>query len=404
MNPFLYILFFAFSILILIQFIFDPNVIVNNDLNGNIVPLLHFKESIFDYHKFPQWNPYINQGIPIISDPLYGIYNPLISIPILIFPYQSAIKVTYFASLFIACISMFLLLRLYKISNVSSTIIALTYASGTYFASRIVAGHLEKVVSFALLPLFLYCLIKIMRAKNVLWAGLGAIVISLILFSGDIYNALFCLYSLAAVFIYSLFKDKKASFYIFLTGILFLLFSSIKIIPMIELQNYISKIKEPYIGDLNLLSLILNLFLPFDDIISKIFPSQTVSTGFGWWESLAFIGPIATLGLIYIIKALFTKRGSELSLLIVLTVLFFLLSTPGSLFNPIRYITYIIEPLQYFHVPSRILALWGIVILVSLGIFIDKWKRRKLAISLLLINLIIVFTYSQYVLFTRKFE
>ena len=193
MNLGLYILFFISSVLILIQFILDPNIIVNNDLNGNIVPLLHFKQSILTNHQFPQWNQYINQGIPSVADPLYGIYNPIIGIPILLLPYQAAIKIMYFISIFLSCVSMFYLARLFKISTIVSSIIALTYASGSYLSSRIVAGHLEKVISFAFLPLFLFCLIKTTQTKNVLWCGITAIILSLILFSGDIYNTLYSL-------------------------------------------------------------------------------------------------------------------------------------------------------------------------------------------------------------------
>ena len=404
MNFRLYILFFISSILILIQFILDPNIIVNNDLNGNIVPLLHFKESILVHNQFPQWNPYINQGIPTVADPLYGIYNPLIGIPILLFPYHMAIKVMYFFAIFLSCISMFKLLKLFKISNIVSSIIAITYASGTYLSSRIIAGHLEKVISFAFLPLFLLCLIKMTRAKNVLWSGLTAIILSLILFSGDIYNTLFCLYALAAVFIFYLFKDRKVSIYVALTVVFFLLFSSIKILPMIQLQDYISKIKEPFVGGLNILSITYNLFFPFDLLIPKAISLKHLSTGFGWWESLSFIGPLSFLGLFFILRSAFAKHDKGMTILVLLTVLFILLSTPDSRLNPFHYITSTVETLQYFHVPSRILALWGIIILLSLGIFLDKWNRRRFAISLLLVNLLVVYAFSQSVLANRKFE
>lgn len=399
-----FILFSIFSVLILIPFLLDPDIINGNDLNGNIVPLLHFKESILIHHQFPQWNQYINQGIPTTADPLYGIYNPIIGIPILLFQYPIAIKVTYFISVLLACISMFLLTRLFKIRHSVSLIIALTFASCTYLSSRIIAGHLEKVVSFAFLPLFLFCLIKVTKEKNVLWAGVTAAILSLILFTGDIYNTLYCLYSLAAVILFYIIKDKKTAYFLALTILLFLLFSSIKIFPMIELQNYISKIKEPFIGGLNPLSMFYNLFFPFDSFLTKIFPVKNFSTDFGWWESLAFIGPISLCGVFYIFNSVFKKHDSKISILIVLTCLFVILATPNSKINPLHYLISHVGILQYFHVPSRILALWGVIILLCFGIFMNSWKKKNLAIILLVINLIVVFLFSRDILKTRQFD
>ena len=404
MNHRHYILFFISTIFILLQFLLTPNIINGNDLNGNIVPLLHFKESILINLQFPQWNPYIHQGIPAIADPLYGIYNPIISLPVLLFDYQLAIKVMYFIAVFLSCISMFSLLKLFKISEKLSMIIAITYASGTYLFSRIIAGHLEKVISYGFLPLFIFCLIRTIQRKNILWSGLTAIVISLILFTGDIYNAMYCLYSLFTLLLFYLFKDKKISLYLFLALLLFLLFSSIKILPMLELQHYISKVKEPFVGGLNAITFLTNLFFPYEKVLSPFFPPIYFSTGFGWWESLTFIGPFSLLGLFFIFRSAFKKHSKELSVLIILTILFLFLSSPESKLNPYHYLISSIGVLQYFHVPSRILALWSVVILVCLGLSLNQWKRKNIAYVLLTINLLIVFTYSQLIFQTTEFK
>ncbi len=403
MNKKTLLLFLIFAFIFSVQFIFNPNFFVNNDLNGNIVPLLHFKQSILTYHQFPLWNTYINQGIPSVADPLYGIYNPLVSIPILLLPYEIAIKIMYLLAIFLSCISMYMLLKLYKVSSLVSSIIAITYASGTYISSRINAGHLEKIISFPLLPLLLFSLIKLTQEKNILWSGITAIILSLILFSGDIYNAQYYLYSIASIFLLFLFKDRKTSLYLMLSVILFFLFSSIKILPMLQLPDYISKIKEPFVGGLNLISLTYNLFLPVDPIFLNLFSTSDYSTGFGWWESLSFIGPFSALGLLYILKSSFSKIDTEKLIIIILSILFLLLSAPDSLLNPYHYLISNVETLKFFHVPSRILALWGMIILLFFGIFLDKFKDKKLAIAILLINFLIVFIYSQNILREKQF-
>lgn len=397
------LLFFGASFIILYQFLSKDNIINTNDLNGNIVPLLHFKEALIKHNHFPQWNIFMNQGLPVIADPLYGIYNPLISIPLLLFSYQIAIKITYFLSIFLSCITMFYLLKLYNVKTPISLIISLTYAGGSYVASRIVAGHLEKVVSFPLLPFFVLCLAKTIKEKNLLWSGLTAITISLILFAGDIYNALFCLYCGFFTMVFYFFKEKKSSIYLMYSLILFSAFSSVKILPMIELQNYISKIKEPFVGSLNPLSFVYNLFLPFDELFLKFFPFSSFSTGFGWWESMAFIGPVAIAGLYFIFRSTFKKHTRNISLLIILSVLFLFISIPESKLNPLHYLVSYISLLQFFHVPSRILGLWSILILIAFGIYSQKTRSRFFIYAVLIANLVLVVIYSQKILAKSDF-
>jgi hypothetical protein len=131
---------------------------------------------------------------------------------------------------------------------------------------------------------------------------------------------------------------------------------------MIELQNYISKIKEPFAGGLNILSITYNLFFPFDILYRNFFSMKDYSAGFGWWENLSFIGPFSLLGLLYILKIGFTKYNKERIILSLLSILFLLLSAPDSLLNPYHYLISNVKTLQFFHVPGRILALWGMII------------------------------------------
>ncbi len=401
----LILLFIAASFIILFQFLKSPDIIIKNDLNGNIVPLQYFKESITKNHTFPLWNPYINQGIPTTADPLYGIYNPIISIPILLFEYKDAIKIIYFVSILLAMITMYLLVKEYKIRDSISILIAINYCSGTYLISKITAGHLEKIVSFAFMPLLILTVIKLIRRKKLKWAGTVGLILSLILFTGDIYNALYSLYTLLAILVFYLFKDKKISLLIFISIISFLLFSSIKLFPMIELQQYITKIKEPFVGNLNFLSIFYYLFFPFSSFYKTFLPTENfLSNAFGWWENFAFIGPFSFLGLVYLFTNKISKYKTEKKLFILLIVLFTLMSMPGENLNPLKFIISNFSILQYFHVPSRILLLFSIVVLLFFGLYAEKLHNKKYIFFLLLINLVITFCFSQYIFNKNQFD
>lgn len=398
-----YFLFAIFAILLLAPFLLDSNTIRQNDLNGNITPLLNFKKSLIEDKKFLQWNSYINQGIPQTADPLYGIYNPVITIPVILFSPNIAIKFIYVISAFIACVSMFQLLKLWKTPYIFSTLIALTYSSSSYLAARIDAGHLEKVVSFGFLPLFLLTIVQTIRNTNLKWAGITGIILSLILFTGDIYNALFGLYSITLISLYYFLKDRKVSLYLFIAILFFLCFSAIKIIPFIELQAYISKIKEPFAGSHNLISIFYYLFFPFN-LLNKIIPTQFfLSNAFGWWENFSFIGPFSIIGILFITKV--SSRKNETAIIPLLFVLFILISMPNFNLNPMHFLISNFSIFQFFHVPGRIFAFQSVVILLSFGLVLNNYFKKRILIALLIlgINLLLTIKVFEATLVTQKF-
>lgn len=395
--------FLLFSILFLLSFLYKVNIFPNNDLAGNVVPLLYLKDTLGSF-QFPLWNPYVHQGIPVIADPLYGIYNPLVTLPILFLPITYAVKAIYVLSVLLACVSMFFLLRFFKISTLFSIFISLTYASCSYISGRILAGHLEKVVSYGLIPLFFLCFFKTIREKNIMWAGLTALVVVLILFSGDLYGAMYACSCLLGGYLVYLWKDKRVLLYIIASFVLFIVFSSIKLLPMLELQSYLLKTKEPFLGSQNPISILYYLFFPFNFIVSRIVPVKIfLPQSYGWWESICFIGPFSIIGILYIGRKLTKSKDSLILLLAVIFVLFLLLSMPAFPLNPIHILINNIEFLAFFHVPSRVFIFMTIPVLIGFGLFLSTYKHHKMAIIIVLVNLLLVVVYSQYILLTKEF-
>src|SRR3972149_10377854 len=116
-----------FCFLLLSPFIFDKNIFKQNDLDGNLVNLLYIKNSLLSEHFFPQWNPYLNQGLPSVSDPLNSYLYPIIMLPIIIFETGLAIKITYFLSLLLSVFTFYILLRHIRIEKSISFLLSLTF-------------------------------------------------------------------------------------------------------------------------------------------------------------------------------------------------------------------------------------------------------------------------------------
>lgn len=399
-----FLCFLVFSLLLLSSFLIKTDIFPNNDLGANVVPLAYFKDTV-GLFQIPLWNPYIQQGIPAVSDPLYGIYNPVISLPVLLLHPTQAIKMTYFLSVLLACMSMFMLLRFFKIYTVFTVIISLTYASCSYLPGRIHAGHLEKVVSYGLIPLFFLCYFKTIQEKNIMWAGLTALTVVLILFSGDLYGALYALFCLTWGCIFFIWKDKRVLMNLIVIVLLFILFASIKLLPMIELQGYILKTKEPFQGSQNPISILYYLFFPFSLLLSPIFPIRNfLSQSYGWWESICFIGPGSFMGILYICRKLKKPSDTIYIILAVTFILLVLLSMPAFPLNPIHILIKYVDFIGFFHVPSRIFIFMAVIVLIGFGLFLNSLKNKRLAVVIAVLNLIMVVGYSQYIFISKDFE
>jgi hypothetical protein len=393
-NKFLLHLFFLFfSIALILPVLMDSKVVNANDLNGNNVTQLYFRDSILNYHTFPQWNPYLVQGIPSVADPLYGIYNPLLSVPLLLFDYDTALKITYVLLVFLACETMYLLGSRYINSTFISVLLALTYASSGYVAARILAGHIEKSLVYPLLPLFVFSVSKVIEKKNLLWSGILGGVLSLFLLSGDTYTAAYSTYPLLLIIVYFFFKDRRVALFLSLSPVLFLLFSSLKILPYLELQAYLHKMKEPFLGSPTIVSIVRFLFIPFDWPYEKLDLMKHILS-WGDFESAAFIGPFSALGIVGLWamrKDLIKPKNVILPLFL---LVFVLLSMPAWKLNPYHWLVQSFSFLQYFRVPSRIFAYLTVIVLLFFGMtsyVLAKKKKslRPFVYAIVILNLLL---------------
>jgi len=390
----MHMFFLIFSIVVLFPILLDPHVVKTNDLNGTDLYQIYFRTAVRQYHSFPQWNPYMQQGLPLVADPMQGMYNPVISIPIIFMPtYDMGIKVIYILSLFLACETMFFLTKEFTKSSSISIFIALTYATSGYAGARLVAGHIESFVPYCIIPFLILSLYKVVTKKNFFWSGLLAFSFTYILFSGSIYFLAYGFYCVLGLLVYYFFKDRKAFFFLCLSIFLFLLFSSIKLFPILELQNSLGKIKEPFLGSQTIVSIMEYLFVPFDVPFKLLGLGTFLSPEWGTLEKIAFIGIFPFVGLVWVVKNIKRIKIPQKTFLIILFVVCFLILMPGWVFNPFHWVIELVPTLQFFRVPSRAFAFLIVIILLLFGIFsrilADNKKFKRFIIPMLCLNLLL---------------
>lgn len=390
----IHVLFLLFCIIVLIPVLIDPHVAHANDLNGTDLYQIYFRTVIRTSHEFPQWNPVMQQGIPLVADPMYSMYNPVMSIPIFIAPsYDVAIKMIYIISLFLSCETMYLLTKEITKSSRVSFFIALTFATAGYAGARILAGHIESFVPYCVIPFLLFSLYKVTTQKNMLWSGICALTFTYIMFAGSIYFLLYGLYCLAGLFIYGLFKEKKASMYLIVTFVLLLLFSAIKVFPALEVQSSLGKTREPFLGSQTLISMIRYLFIPFDVPFNLFHLTEFLTPAWAELEKIAFIGVFPFFGLAWLLGHYREIKIPQKSFLTIIFITCLLILMPAWKLNPLHWMVTLVGTLQFFRVPSRAFAFLIVVILVLFGLFarllIFNKKTARFVFPMLIANLLL---------------
>lgn len=395
------LLILVYTILLLGPSAFEPLLDRASDLDGNSTQILFIKDSLIKHHTFPQWNPYIHQGIPVSADPLHGAFHPFVLPAFMLFSPETAVKILYFISIYLAGLGMYVLLHRSKVLPELSIITACIYMSCGYVSSHMVAGHFEKILSFGILPWFVMCLYEVYKRSNTRNETMTAMCMALILFSGNVYNSL---YAVIVTLVVGAFGKSKRVFYSSIRIVMyFVLLGAIKLIPLIELQHYIGKVKEPFAGSQNLISILYYFFIPFKPVFRVLGVGSYLETGFAWWEKVAFIGPFTLIGVVMFF--LYRKRifqAQSLFFMMIGTTLI-LLSMPAAPLNPYHLLISYIPALQLFHVPSRAFGLLTIIFLILSSLGFQSWyaKRngihRAVIVGLLLCNLISTYFFFMYV-------
>lgn len=357
----------------------------HNDLDGNVSQLVYVSKTLIQKGHFAQWNPYINQGIPTIADPLNSYLNPIVLPLLYIFSPETAVRFMYVASIFLSGIIFLFVLRVLRIKQPIAYAFTLSYMACSYLSARIVAGHLEKVLSYPFIPLFLLSMLMMHSKNTKKWSLIGAISISLMLFSGDIYNTLYAVIITGILGLYSLVIRRRAGAY-FMLLIVFLSLASVKILPLIELQNHIAKTREPFEGSQNIVSIIYYVFLPIKNVFVTLGFGEYLKTGFAWWEKTAFIGLVPIFGIMVVFVRRMWKR-EQVSRLILISIILMSFSAPAFMFNPLRYLIQAIPQLELFHVPSRSFGMLSAVFLLlgAIGLNRLRWRNRFSQITLVVL-------------------
>ncbi len=166
-------------------------------------------KSLFESGQFPLWNPYIRTGLPFVADPMLYIYNPLVSLPVLLIGPWDGFKVALLLSFGLAGWGMWQLCRTLGIGAPVRLWVALLYIFAGQPAARFFQGEYLFVFGFAWIPWIVHHLFQVAktpRRGNVAWAVLS---LAMLYLCGNAYYPFLMLF-VVALFLLVMVPQERA--------------------------------------------------------------------------------------------------------------------------------------------------------------------------------------------------
>lgn len=352
------------TLLYLWEIIFSGEMLPGHPSDLIELPVLSQIDSILTYHQFPLWDNLWISGFPEYASPISALYNPLITIPYLLFGLVTGVKVITVLHVFLAGISFWLFSTKVTSNKMVQLYGSILFMFSGSLAGRIDAGHTELMTMQMFIPLTMFFIIKAIESKDVKYIILSSISMSMFIFGGALYYFVFFM---VMFFVYSITKIvsaehehnsryNKQNLKILLSiFILCLMFSSIKLIPVLTLSDNIVRIDpiEPFKGS-----------GIFKNMVTSFVTGSALS-GYSYYESYSYLG---FLPFIFAILSVFSKTKDKLFLYASFVIFLLWAGGNNTLFGAVHFLPF----LDNFRVPGRAL-LFASFILITLSMYGLHW-------------------------------
>lgn len=202
--------------------------------------------------KIPLWNPYLHTGLPYIADPMQHAFNPLVTLPVLLFGVQNGFMLGVLLSFLVGAYGVWRIGVHLKLSPPVRLWLALMVTFAGQPTARFFQGQYLFVFGFAWIPWVVYSFFRLAEEPNRKRIAGAACSLALLFFSGNAYYAFFMLFVIGLIglvmlvglrsrqpFRISLDRERARAF--LLAGILALGLVAAQLLPTIQFWPMISK-------------------------------------------------------------------------------------------------------------------------------------------------------------------
>ena len=157
---------------------------IYSDYQSFQLPIREFARSEWLAGRFPHWNPHVLAGWSQHAGQQSASCHPVLAPSIILLGANLGTKLTVFLHLVWAFLGQFLLARHWNISRWASGYAALVFVQSAYLIDHLMAGHINLVLGYAVLPWFLLCSLKLLRDPRPAICGQLAFVTALLVLVG----------------------------------------------------------------------------------------------------------------------------------------------------------------------------------------------------------------------------
>lgn len=379
-----------------------PNKGQDFDVIRLIFPAKMFAIESLKSGNLPLWNPYNFSGNPELATLQGGTFYP-INIIFFILPFITAWTIYIVIQPILAGFFTFLLLREYKVSNLSALFGAFVFAFSSFMTVWIEYGNQDH--TFIWLPLVLLLLNKNLKKPTVLKSVLIILALNLSIFAGYIQESMYVfIFSFLYVLFVILFinrKEWRRNFLISLLVFVFpILLTSIQTFPLIDM--FFKSTRNDYASNA-----IFQLLIPIKHLLTLFVPDFFGNPATrNYFLNGTYIERVSYIGIVPVFFAFFAllKRPTKTMLFYILVVVAVFFLTYDTFISHFLY-TYFRLPVISSGVPTRMMFLWAFSLSILSAVGFDEFEKRKslkkVVISIIIFAILFILFWG-YIFFSQK--
>ena len=317
------------------------------------------------YGQIPLWNPYMLTGFPHAGDPVSHFWNPVATVPVLLWGGVTGMKVSLFLSLLVAGFGQWFLAHVFGLRGIVRLWAGLLFALSGGLALLLWLGWYELLVGVAWFP-WCFCLLWVaVRRRDRLSLVLAAIAIAMVVTAGGGYYPLYlgvCLIVLTGAALARAGRGgrrgvagRAAAVAVLAVGL-----SAAALVPLADGLRYTARDAPPDPYQVTSQPL---LYALFNYVVADPtwFRADVLNKGVGWgWF---YIGALPLLALAFAPWVFARHRWRRGDVLTLLALLLVLLLWQSSRYPPVSTLYSWLPILYTFRFPNRLLIVAAIPLL-----------------------------------------